>query len=430
MAGTPPTALLFALRNKLEHNPATVYKAVYIGEVIGAVESTGWKVECFDVDVGDVSLTTIIGAFTRKPKVIFIWSEVHQARLAMQIARLAKRVDPSIQIFIYGRATVFIPQYFERYPFDAVHVSGDREAAIIDYLYALNERGQASIPGVSLYDKGKGEFVRASGRRLSPEEWPFPQLNKLPLTAYRDFSARYHGANYSPRLAITVSKGCELSCAYCGAHREEGNVDRRRSVDSIMEWIDQTESTRDGEIIHLFASNLFEDSHWIKTFCNKYNEKGHRFKWRGVTTIKSILDSELLDVAGANGCAEIAVGVETFSIKRNRTAKSTYDEYETVVRSAKKANVKLKGLVMLGYPGQTEDDIVALEGLARDWQIPLRYTGYTPLNTLTRKPVSKLDAMDIEAYDRRTFFDEQRSHISRIFFYKRITENGGYFLPN
>lgn len=421
-------ALLFALRNTFEHNPAVVYKAVYMGETASIIEKAGWQVKCFDVDVDQLSLTTLIEEFSKKPEVIFIWSEVHQARMAKQLALTAKKVHPDIKIFVFGRATVFIPQYFERFPFDAVHVSGDREASIADYLYQIdNQKSVAS--GVSMRDKYSEVFTRSSGRRLDPDEWPLPVIKRLPVEKYRLFSHRTHGQNYSDRLALTVSKGCELACAYCGATREEGFNDRRRDVGTIIDWAEKSHFDQYGSLLHLFASNLFANHAWIKEFCRQYEFRKQKFKWRGVTTVTSLLDKDIVYSAGANGCVEVAVGVETLFSDRDRTAKSSVSDLNLAVENAKQAGITLKGLVMLGYPGQRDSDITELERLAENWEIELRYTGYTPLHRLGRLTATDLDLLDIESYDRRTYFDCNESKLSRDFFYKKISQNGGYFKP-
>ncbi|MDE1148624.1 MAG: radical SAM protein [Azospirillaceae bacterium] len=423
-----PFAVFFALRNALEHNPATVYKAVYLGEMVDAVRRFGWGVECHDLDVDTPSLTKYIEVFLKSPSLILIWCDVHQARLAKQIAELAKKVSPETPVLVYGRATAFMPQYFERPPFDAIHVSGDREAAIIDYIETI---GTSRPPaGWSIFSPEEKRYVRHQGQRLAPANWPVPSLVDLPLDKYAEFTRNTHGKDYRTRLAITVSKGCDFGCAYCGAPQEEGAIDRRRPISHVFKWIDESGFKKRSETLHLFASTLFANRTWMRDFCNEYIRRGDTFTWRGVTTIKSLLNEEIIHLAGKARCIELAVGIETLSRSHDRTAKSSISELESVIKMARNSGIRLKGLVMLGYPGQNEDDVLRLEEFAQEWGIMLRYTGYTPLHQLRSKTAVELDAITIESYDRRTYFDAEATDLSADFFFERIVRNGGYYVPS
>lgn len=423
-SGGARSALVFALRNRLEHNPAVVYKTVFLGETVSLIEALpDWTCTPIDLDTQDESLTSLIGRFSEKPDAVLIWCETHQALLARQIATMLKNVSPQTRTFVFGRATAFMPQFFERYPFDAVHVSGDREAAIRGFL-----AGDLASPGISSWSNTHGGYRRKPGQRLPAAAWPFPSLKKLPLEAYAAFTERTHGPLYSKRISITVSKGCGLACAYCGATTEEGAHDRRRSADSVVEWVMQ-QPEQEEWLLHLFSPDLFFDHAWIQNWCDSYRSRRARFGWRGVTTTRALQDRDLVVRAGANGCRELAIGIEHVRKRSGTSVKSTLDELKNACKYTTEAGIFLKGLVMLGYPGQREEDILFLEELAQDYRLTLRYTGYTPLHRLKSKTAAELDALPLDIYDRRTYFDPQTCYLSPRFFYERIVRDGGYFIP-
>ncbi len=421
--------LFVALRNRSEHNPATVYKPVYLGEMTAAADQVGWCATQLDFDVDDVSHTGLVQKFSQGFDVIALWSEVHHARLAKNIAELAKAVTPNAKIFVYGRATAFIPQYFERSPFDAVHIAGDREASIASYLTYL-ESSKYIPNGVSLYNVKINGFRRLSGLRLPSDKWLFPDLKSLPMDQYAQFAKNTHGQEYTPRVSLTVSKGCHFACGYCGATPEEGKQDRRRPLESLFHWIEDQGINQRDEIVHLFSADLFADAEWIKRFSTSYTTNHGHFLWRGVTTIVALQDEAVVQTAAANGCREIAVGIETLNLDNGRTAKSTYAELEKAVFLTSKYGISLKGLVMLGYPRQTEKAVQTLEKLAQGWNMVLRFTGYTPLHRLRFLATSRLDEIELERFDRRTYFDAQNTLLSYDFFQSRVLGDGGYFKPS
>lgn len=423
-------AVLFALRNNLEHNPAVVYKCIFAGETISLIEKRPhWSCQLIDFDIDDISLTSIISSLSKIPDAILIWSEVHHAKLALQIANLSKQISPNTKVLVFGRATSFIPQYFERHPFDVVHVTGDREATILSFLDVIDGKNQR-VAGASMKIGTDDIFIRNSAAYLPTDEWPLPNLAKLPIDKYKKFTELSHGKNYTKRVSVTVSKGCGWNCAYCGASQEEGRIDRRRDIPSLLRWAEESRLIEHGCVLHLYASDLFFDADWILRFTDHYEAVGASFLWRGVTTTRTLQDSRVIKAAAKHGCSELAVGIEHINSKKHTSVKSSIEEIRNAAHLTSRFGISLKGLVMLGYPGQREEDILYIENLADECDISIRYTGYTPLHKLKRQNIHELDSLNLEIYDRRTYFNQDESYLSPSFFYKRISQNGGYYIPN
>ena len=129
------SAKIFAVNNSLEHNATIVYRSIFLGETHQLITSrSNWEAQCYDTAMEDLALGSIISAFAEEPDLVIFWSDVHQAEAVMSLARRLKAVSSQTRTFVFGRATTFIPQYFERPPFDFVHIDGDREATLEDVL--------------------------------------------------------------------------------------------------------------------------------------------------------------------------------------------------------------------------------------------------------------------------------------------------------
>jgi radical SAM superfamily enzyme YgiQ (UPF0313 family) len=422
------SALIFALRNAVEHNPAVVYKAVFLGETIDLVQRRpGWHCRVVDFDIDDVSLTAVAALLLEKPNAVLIWAEVHHARLAIQIGQLVRAISPATRILVYGRGPTFIPQLYGAAPFHVAHAYGDREATIVSFLAHVED---SSLPVVGgLVAGSEGGMVRTPGQWLDPTAWPWPALDRLPLDQYDAFTERVHGQGYSKRLSVTVSKGCGLGCAYCGATEQEGRTDRRRDVGALFDWFERSDLAGRESLVHLFASDLFADASWITAFCEEHHRRDAGIRWRGVTTTRTLQNEEVVRMSAQCGCRELAIGIEHVSAERMTSVKSTLAEIDRAAVLTARHGITLKGLVMIGYPGQTEQDIEFLEKLANDWGIALRYTGYTPLHNLRRRSREELLSINLEKFDRRTYYDAAATAISPSFFFERLTSNSGYFMP-
>jgi hypothetical protein len=422
------SAFIFALRNAVEHNPAVVYKAVFLGETIDLIQRRpGWRCRAVDFDVDDVSLTAIAAQLLEKPDAVLIWAEVHHARLAIQIGELVRAISPATRILVYGRGPTFIPQLYGASPFHVAHAYGDREATIASFLAHVEDTTLPVVGG--LVALPEGGIVRTPGKWLDQAEWPWPALDQLPLDRYGAFTERVHGQAYTKRLSITVSKGCGLGCAYCGATEQEGRLDRRRNVGALFDWFERSNIANQDSLVHLYASDLFADDTWITAFCEEHRRRDAGIRWRGVTTTRTLQSEEVVRMSAQCGCRELAIGIEHVSAERLTSVKSTLAEIDRAAALCERHGIALKGLVMIGYPGQTEKDIEFLEQLANGWGIAMRYTGYTPLHQLRRRSREELLAMNLEKFDRRTYFDATATSISPSFFFDLLTRNGGYFKP-
>lgn len=125
---------------------------------------------------------------------------------------------------------------------------------------------------------------------------------------------------------------------------------------------------------------------------------------------------------------KLSIGIEHISSKRERPLKSTLGELEAAADLGNKYNIRLVGLLMLGFPGQTVDDVKYILGLLKKLKIgSYRFTGYTPLQTLRLMSVDQIDRLMIERYDRRTFYSDDMA-MSPKQFYEILISNGDCLL--
>ena len=144
-------ALVMQINESLETNIALVYKSVFLGETATILKEMGIEVEVCDATIEGYSLNDLILKFCTYPELIILVVDVQQSRIAKRVADYCKLCSSKSKILIIGRATAFLPQYFTRSPFDAVHIKGDREAAIISYVkYLKGEIKKEDITNLAL----------------------------------------------------------------------------------------------------------------------------------------------------------------------------------------------------------------------------------------------------------------------------------------
>lgn len=409
---------IIQVNDALENNIALVYKSIFLGETAALLSSIGCDVSVYDFTIENYTFADILKTILLKPDVIFFNTDTNQSRIALRISTYIKKISPETKIMIFGRATSFIPQYFFRFPFDAIHTDGDREAAIIDYVsYLRNEKRFEDISNLTIVINGNTDSSNKV-TWLQSNEWFTPDLSKLPMQKYEAFNA-IRKRNEKLVVGITASKGCPYQCQYCGASKEEGIVDRYIDPQTIIDWTKKNDL--ENYIVQLWSTNILKNYNWLKEYCRIYINSNCNFRWRGVTRIDSI-DEDKVKLISTCGCEEIAVGVEMINSSSQKLLKSSLDNFYNVIALFKKYSIKLKCLLMLGYPNYSLDDVKFTINLLHDNSLNYRITGYTPLHKLAQNTIQELDDILIENYDRRTYYEE--CGIPADLFYEILLSNG------
>lgn len=414
-------ATIIQANEVLETNIALVYKSVFLGETASVLKQLGYTVQICDATIENYSMDNLMWTIMQGSDLIVLVVDVQQSRVAKRIAEFCKLCYPQSKILVIGRATSFIPQYFERFPFDAVHIAGDREAAVSNYARVLMKE-------ISFEDAANLSFVIGGSpirskrvEWLEPESWHIPEISGLPLEKYVMLNEKQH-PNRDLILGITAMKGCPYGCPYCGASIEEGRKIRYGVTKRIVDW---GNSISKKFTVQLWSPDIMSSKSWLEHFAHDYELLESNFKWRGVARVTSIDEDKIKTICNHN-CKEIAVGVEMIKYQSHRSLKSDETQLKVAIDLCKQYDINLKCLLMLGYPGYDLEDIRYTIKFLKSYGLNYRITGYTPLQLLSKKPVSELDCTPLEFFDRRTYYASQQ--ISSDLFYRILFSNGEILL--
>lgn len=410
-------AVVIQANEVLETNIALVYKSVFLGETASVLKQLGFAVKICDATIDNYSMDELMHNIVCGSDLIVLVVDTQQSKVAKRIAEFCKLCSPKSKILVIGRATTFIPQYFERFPFDAVHIAGDREAAIANYAKVLTkEITLEEAANLSFVMDGKS--IRSKRVEwLSPELWYTPELSDLPIEKYAILNKKQHPGR-DLILGITSMKGCPYGCPYCGASIEEGTKIRYGITERLVNW---GNSITENVTIQLWAPDIMNSKSWLEEFVYNYESARCSFKWRGVARITSISEDKIKVIHNHN-CKEIAVGVEMIKQGSRHALKSDEADIRTAIDLCKQYGINLKCLLMLGYPGYDLEDIRYTINFLKSHELSYRITGYTPLHLLSRKTAIELDNMPLESFDRRTYYIPQEMGSEQ--FYKILFSNG------
>ncbi len=190
------------------------------------------------------------------------------------------------------------------------------------------------------------------------------KLDDLPFPAYEKLEGFPHAYtlplfNY-PRVpnAIAISsRGCLYSCSYCD-RSVFGPTFRYNSADYIISLITHLNNRFGIRHITFYDDQFTLNRDRIEEFTRKLIESPLDITYNCVAHAQH-LDKELLQKMKSSGCWMISVGIETGAqeLLRAHRKHSQVDTLRERITIIKKAGIKVKGLAMMGLPGETPDTV-------------------------------------------------------------------------
>jgi radical SAM superfamily enzyme YgiQ (UPF0313 family) len=354
----------------------------------GALNMT-WK------DIGRVLLDV-------RPDVLAIQNEFGEISAAANLSEFARRLLPSARQVTFGRLSYQEWTVFKRFDLDGIASSGDYETSVLDFVRW--SRTADSIPaGVAV--KGDDAWRQPGvGRYLESAEWIFPDITEIPYDAYdrlyADDGNKFCGVPDRRELVVPVARGCPINCSFCEVPRQQGNRERRSTVDEVVEYIEKSFRDRHFDYIAFYAPTFTLNRKWVLQLCEVLESKDFKYPWKCATTL-SHLDDELVSAMGRSGCIRISVGLETLDARAKETnlpvaKRRTEEDLAAVAGACSRANIELNCFVIVGLPQDRPEGvrhtIQVVEGLGAR----VRPTLYTPYHEIRED----MDINEIASFDR------------------------------
>ena len=151
-----------------------------------------------------------------RPAMVGITCLTPGRKKALEIAKLAKGLDPSVNIIMGGvHPTIMWKQMMEHYPYVDYIVLGEGEQTCLE-LAQGKEPSQVN----GLVFRKNGKAIKTANRKniADLDDLPFPAWQLVDLKKYpARGTGVYRGIDLSrePRVSVIFSRGCEGHCAFC-----------------------------------------------------------------------------------------------------------------------------------------------------------------------------------------------------------------------
>jgi len=213
----------------------------------------------------------------------------------------------------------------------------------------------AHIPGLAFLQPD-GFVFKTDGREKirDIDTLPFPNRLKINLQLYLDAWKKAHG---NSAVSVSTQRGCPYTCRWCST-AVYGQSYRRRSPENVVDEIVWLQKNYDFDLIW-FVDDVFTVSHkWLKEFRDALQKRGVKVQFECITRADRLTE-EMLKVLKEAGCFRVWIGAESGSqrVIDAMDRRVEVGQVREMIRSARKTGIEAGTFIMLGYPGETEDDI-------------------------------------------------------------------------
>ncbi len=308
------------------------------------------------------------------PDVIGISFMTPNSASAYYLAKHIKAETPTIPLIAGGFHPTLVPEEpLTKGNFDYV-VRGEGEETIVELVTALQEQADCStIAGIS---------YKMNERIVHTPPRPYIQdLNSLPFPAFH--AVKNFDMQKDASSGIITSRGCPFACNYCASNVMWSRKVRYRTPDNVIEEIN-ARYERSGITNIRFHDDTFTlNRQYVEELCTKILALDFTIQWM-CDTRGDTLDLHLLKLMKQAGCSLINIGLESGSAKIQQQIKKNMNT-KTVMQAvefARKAGIRTLVYFMVGFPEETEEDIMesldAMKKIRPDhviWSILTPYPG-------------------------------------------------------
>ena len=329
---------------------------LYIAAVLELMKH---EVQVFDIDPEVHDCIDEIKTFA--PQIIGISCYTNTYQRALRLNTTLKLALPAT-IFIAGgvHATAKpLETMAEMKPDYLVYAEGERTIAqLVDLIEAKSESGYEEIKGLYYWSEGQVKYNGPPDLIDDLDSIPFPARHLLNFDPYLVPPGMIRGFVKGRITTIFTSRGCPYPCTYCASSNVQGKKVRHRSVDNVVQELEQLVNDYAINGFYICDDLVTEDHDWMMEFSNKLASKNLNLVWACQSRVDT-LDQQMLLAMRKAGCVQIDFGVESGSDKTLDTMRksTSVEAARQTFQMTKRAGVRSCATFILGFPGESEQDM-------------------------------------------------------------------------
>lgn len=275
----------------------------------------------------------------------------------IRIAKLARSLKADIQVIFGGvHVSALKEKILREFPIIDYTIVGEGEETLRELL-AEQYDSLKNVEGITFrQEDGTPVFTGYRKKRLDLDTLPFPAYEKL--KGYPDvYKLPIFNYPKTPNASCISSRGCPYSCSYCdrSVFRRSFRYNSATYLYSHIKYLKERFGVRH---INFYDDQFTFNRKRVEEFAKLVidNPLGMTFN---CAARAEHLDMDLLILMKKAGCWMISLGIETGDpdLLAQHRQNPDLNMMKEKIKLIKKAGIRVKGLLMMGLPGETEPSI-------------------------------------------------------------------------
>ena len=291
-----------------------------------------------------------------KPSYLGVYVNLMTKLNALEIIRFVKETMPQTRVFVGGPDVRYNAENLLRTGADFV-VIGEGEETTQELLQHLEGDGSelAEITGLAYLNvEGKMQTNPERTKIRDLDSLPMPARHKIDMQAYIDTWKNHHGQS---AMTVSTMRGCPYTCKWC-SRAVYGLSYRRRSPKLVAQELKFIRDTFNPDTIWMVDDVFTVNPKWMREFRDALQEAEVQIPYECISRADR-LNEEMIQILKETGCFRVWVGAESGSQKiiDAMDRRVSVEKTREMIQLAQREGIQAGTFIMLGYPGETEEDI-------------------------------------------------------------------------
>lgn len=308
-------------------------------------------VDCIVENVDNPGLARIAADF--KPDFALVNTATPSIGTDLSTAKVLKDTNPGIKVACFGIHVTALPEQSLKLAPEMDYVIRGEPEITTRELVRSNFEDISEVAGVSYLQNGSVKHAPDRAPIENLDEIPFPAWDQVDIPRYIMPFTR------NPFLLAASGRGCPHPCTFCADTTFYGRTLRLRSPERMvdeLEWAGKQFGVRE---FLFWAESFTLDRNFAISVSEEILRRNLDIKWVSNSRVDDV-DGEMLAVMAKAGCWMIGFGMEAGTDRALRLMQkgTTLENAREAVVMSKQAGMQVVAHCVMGYPGETEDDLL------------------------------------------------------------------------